>query len=129
MSSEISATRPDTLIPRSMRVGEAEVTSYAELSGDYNPLHLDEAFARTTAHGRRIAHGTLSLNLLWQSIAATYGDASIAGSTLEVRFVKPVYLDDTITTHGATDPDGTLAVSVRNQHGEAVISGHLHLAA
>lgn len=118
------------LIPRSMRVGEEQVRAYAELSGDYNPLHLDEDFARGTPHGTRIAHGTLSLNLLWQSIAATYGAGASGGCTLDARFVRPVYLDDTVTTHGAgtEDADGTLAVSVHNQRGETVISGRLRLA-
>lgn len=118
------------LVPRSMRVGEEQVRAYAELSGDFNPLHLDEEFARATPHGARIAHGTLSLNLLWQSIAATYGAEAIGGCTLEARFVKPVYLDDIITTRSANaeDADGTLAVSVQNQHGETVINGRLRLA-
>jgi len=125
------ARRAIPLLPRSLRVGEEQVKAYAELSGDYNPLHLDEDFARGTPHGARIAHGTLSLNLLWQSIAATYGDDAIAGCTLEVRFIKPVYLDDTVITRSADaeDADGTLAVSVENQRGETVISGRLRLAA
>ena len=116
------------LVTKAMTVGEAQVQAYAELSGDHNPLHLDEAFARTTPHGRRIAHGTLSLNLLWQSIDQTFGNAE--GFSLEVRFLKPVYLGDTVTTgsDGSQDADGRLEVWVRNQHGETVISGSLRRA-
>ncbi len=118
------------LTQRSMQVGEAEVAAYAELSGDFNPLHLDEEFARGTAHGTRIAHGTLSLNLLWQSIASTYGLDRIAGRTLDVRFLKPVYLGDTVTTGSAEtgNDDGDLPVWVKNQHGVEVISGLLRAA-
>lgn len=110
-----------------MHVGEAQVFAYAALSGDYNPLHLDEAFAKTTPLGTRIAHGTLSLNLLWQSIAESCGAAE--GLTLEVRFVKPVYLGDTVTTGGdGWDGAGQAAVWVKNQRGETVISGSLRRA-
>jgi acyl dehydratase len=117
------------LIPtKTLRVGEAQVAAYAELSGDDNPLHLDEAFARTTAHGTRIAHGTLSLNLLWQSVAAAFDGAE--GLTLDVRFVRPVYLGDTVTAGGGNeDGEGRMAVWVRNQAGETVISGFVFRAA
>lgn len=115
------------LNPTTLKVTEDRVKAYAALSGDFNPLHLDEAFARTTFHGTRIAHGTLSLNLLWQSIAATFGIDDLGTRTLDVRFVKPVYLDDTVTagSDDAPDDDGRLPVWVKNQHGEAVISGWL----
>ena len=116
-----------TLGAKTMTVGEAQVQAYAELSGDFNPLHLDEDFARGTPHGTRIAHGTLSLNLLWNAIAAAYGDA--AGLTLEVRFVKPVVLGDTVTAGGdAADAGGARPVWVKNQRGETVISGTLRRA-
>lgn len=110
---------------RSLTVGEAQVHAYAELSGDFNPLHLDEGFARTTPHGTRIAHGTLSLNVLWNAIAAAYGSAE--GLTLEVRFVKPVLLGNIVSAGGedTEDGDGRRGVWVKNQHGETVISGVL----
>ena len=115
------------LEPTRLHVTEDKVKAYAALSGDFNPLHLDEEFARTTFHGTRIAHGTLSLNLLWQSIAATYGLEGLSTQKLDVRFVKPVYLNDTVTagSDDAADDDGRLPVWVKNQHGEAVISGWL----
>lgn len=117
-------TRPGVLSPKTMKIGEEQVIAYAELSGDYNPLHLDEAFARNTPLGTRIAHGTLSLNLLWQSIVESCG--SVEGLTLEVRFVKPVHLGDSVTTGaGEWDPEGRAAVWVKNQRGETVISGSL----
>ena len=124
----MSARAMAPLVRKSLRVDEAQVAAYADLSGDHNPLHLDEAFARTTPHGTRIAHGTLSLNLLWQSVAASCGSAE--GLTLEVRFVRPVHLGDTVTagSDGGRDDDGRVPVWVRNQDGETVISGHLYRA-
>ena len=49
------------LTPRSLQVGEAEVVAYAELSGDFNPLHLDEAYGRASVFGERVAHGVLGI--------------------------------------------------------------------
>ena len=119
------------LTPTSLKVTESKVKAYAALSGDFNPLHLDEEFARTTFHGTRIAHGTLSLNVLWQSIAATCGLENLGHRKLDIRFVKPVYLGDTVTAGSAdaADDDGRLQVWVKNQHGEPVISGWLGDAA
>ena len=115
------------LVTRQKQITQSDVAAYAQLADDFNPLHLDEAFARTTAHGTRIAHGTLSLNLLWQAIAATYGLQALAGRSLDIRFVKPVHLDDVVHVGSADAPDadGRLEVWVKNQRGEAVITGFL----
>jgi acyl dehydratase len=45
-------------------VTEADIVAFAGLSGDYNPLHIDEEFAKGTVHGGRIAHGLLVLSIL-----------------------------------------------------------------
>lgn len=44
-------------------VTSAEIRTYADLSGDHNPLHVDEAYAASTAYGRPIAHGPIALNV------------------------------------------------------------------
>src|SRR5580658_145494 len=48
----------------SRKISEADVLRFAEISGDFSPIHVDEAFARTTPFGRRIAHGALLMGLL-----------------------------------------------------------------
>ncbi len=50
-------------------VGEADIEAFAEVSGDHNPVHLDEDYAKTTTFGQRIAHGMLSASFLSAVIA------------------------------------------------------------
>ena len=115
----------EALKPVSLCVDREAILRYAEITGDYNPIHVDPAFAAKTPMGGVIAHGTLSMNLLWQSLAATFGAAALRGAALEIRFVKPVREGDTVEAGGraAGDATGSFEVWVRNQNGENVIEG------
>lgn len=99
------------------------IRRYGELTNDFNPIHTDPAFAAATTLGTVIAHGTLSLNLIWQSLALTLGNQSFDSTTLDIRFLVPVRVDDVITTGGRQGPDGNWEVWAVNQQGGTVISG------
>lgn len=71
--------------------------TYAEVTEDWNPLHLDEEFASRTPIGGIIAHGTLSLNLILRVFAECLGLQALPGAILDVRFIKPVRLGDRVT--------------------------------
>lgn len=115
------------LVPVSMVIDQARINRYAAVIDDFNPIHVDPEFARQSAMGGIIAHGTLSLNLIWQSVRATFPEAGLAGARLDVRFQKPVRLGDTITGGGRSADGGGFEVWVKNQNGETVISGQLSL--
>ena len=103
------------------------IRSYAELTQDFNPIHLDPAFAAQTPLGGVIAHGTLSLCLLWKSIEDTFQDMGFDDLKLDVKFVSPVYVDDVITAGGQVrenDP-ARYDVWVRGQDGNSRIAGIL----
>jgi 3-hydroxybutyryl-CoA dehydratase len=77
-------------------VTETDIVQFAGLSGDFNPLHVDEEFAKTTLFGKRIAHGLLGL-----SISTGLGSSEppwlvMAFMGLEWRFTKPILIGDTI---------------------------------
>ena len=80
-------------------VGAADIEAFAEVSGDNNPVHLDEAYAKTTTFGERIAHGMLSAGY----ISAVFGTrlpgpgAIYVSQTLNFR--GPVKIGDTVTAH------------------------------
>jgi acyl dehydratase len=74
--------------------------AYAELTDDFNPIHLDPAFAAQTPMRRCIAHGTMSLGLLWQALYRTFGPDALERIDLEVRFVKPVYVGESVRAGG-----------------------------
>jgi 3-hydroxybutyryl-CoA dehydratase len=79
-------------------VTEADVVQFAALSGDYNQLHTDAEFAKTTPFGQRIAHGLLGLSIA-SGLAARAGfieGTALAFTGLTWKFKKPVLLGDTI---------------------------------
>ena len=80
-------------------IGEAEISQFAGLSGDYNPLHVNEEYARTTIFGTRIAHGPLvyaiAAGLLFQ--LHLYDDTLVAFLGFDnLRFTAPVRAGDTV---------------------------------
>ena len=110
-------------------ITDEDIRKFADASGDHNPLHLDEEFAKTTRFGRRIAHGMLSASLISAVIAGELpGEGSIyLAQTLQ--FVAPVFPDDivtakvTIVSQREDKPIVKLATLCTNQHGEVVIKG------
>ena len=105
-------------------VDEAAILRYAAVSGDYNPIHIDPEFASKTEMGGVIAHGTLSLNLIWQALERTLGRGGLDTVDLDVRFRCPVRVGDRIEAGGALDEDGQrYRVWARNQDDINVIEG------
>src|SRR6476659_6419583 len=76
---------------------QADVDAFAELTGDHNPVHVDEEFAKTTRFRRRIAHGMLTASLISAVLANKLpGEGSVyLGQTLQ--FVAPVFPGDEVT--------------------------------
>jgi len=113
------------LKPISLTVDAVAIDAYAKITGDFNPIHTDSEFAAKSPMGGIIAHGTLSLNLIWQAIEANFGKSALEGAKLDVRFVKPVRIGDTITaTYTLNDESNrSFEVSLQNQNGESVIDG------
>ncbi len=116
---------PDTLTPVRMAVSAESIRAYAGITGDFNPIHVDPEFAAKTPMGGVIAHGTMSLNLVWQAIAQTLGEAAVRGASIDVKFVRPVRPGDTVEAGGRRAEAGVDAweVWVRTGAGETVISG------
>lgn len=108
---------------------DADVRAFAKISGDHNPVHLDEAYAAKTPFKKRIAHGMLTAGLI-SAILGTQlpGEGSIyLKQTLNFR--APVYLDETITATVTVvklherKPIATLETICKNQGGVVVLDG------
>jgi len=112
---------------------DAEIERFAELTGDRNPLHMDEAFAARTRFRRRIAQGILSASLISTCIGMHLPGTGAIYLDQTLRFVKPVYVGDTVTltttvSHIREDkPLLTLSTIWTNQHGQKVIEGVAHV--
>jgi len=103
------------------------LNAYADASGDHNPIHTDEAFAKTTPMGGTIAHGMLVLSFISEMMAGAFGTGWLSTGSLDVRFRAPARPGDTVTARAtAQEPkDGRLryAVECLSQTGEQLISG------
>jgi len=108
-------------------ITEADVMRFAELSGDFNPVHVSEDFARKTLFGGRIAHGMLVAGFISAAVAKLPGLVIYLSQT--VKFLKPVRIGDSITaTAEVIDKDDTkgilkLKTTCINQDDETVVSG------
>ena len=118
---------PEALPPVERRITQEQLVRYADASGDHNPLHLDEEFARGTPYGRPIAHGMLVLAMVSELMTRSFGGAWLRGGRLKTRFRAPVFPGDTVRATGTLKTSGettaTYEVAVTNQDGENVITG------
>ena len=105
------------------------VRKFAEVSGDYNPIHLDDEFAKSTRFGRRIAHGMLSGALISAVLGNEFKERKIVYLSQTMKFVAPVFLGDTVTASGTVtkirEDKGivTLETVCTNQNGETLVKG------
>jgi 3-hydroxybutyryl-CoA dehydratase len=110
-------------------IEQADVDAFADLTGDRNPVHVDEEFAKTTRFERRIVHGMLTASLISSVLANKLpGEGSVyLGQTLQ--FLKPVFPGDVITARVTVKeiredkPIVKLETLCINQRGEIVIRG------
>lgn len=120
-------------------ITEADVVLHAGQTGDLYPHHMDEQWCRTQPFGRRIAHGTLVLSIAVGMTAGDINPRAMSYGYDRVRFIRPVFLGDTIYTTATIrekreDPKrpnhGIVAeaLEVRNQEGLLVLAcEHLYL--
>jgi acyl dehydratase len=114
---------------RSMDVTADSVKTYATLTGDYNPLHFDEAFCAKTRFGRLVAQGGLTTGLLHALVAMDMPGPGSVFLSQNWKFTAPVYIGDTITAEAtvvevhATKPVSRLAITIRSQSGDVVLDG------
>ncbi|MFN9164301.1 MAG: MaoC family dehydratase [Alphaproteobacteria bacterium] len=78
-------------------VTEADIVKFAEVSGDNNPVHLDEAFAQSTMFKGRIAHGMLSAGFISTVIGTKLPGSGTIYMSQTLRFRAPVRIGDTVT--------------------------------
>lgn len=110
-------------------IEQTEIDAFAEITGDHNPVHVDEEFAKSTRFGRRIAHGMLTASLISSVLANKLpGEGSIyLGQTLQ--FVAPVFPGDEVTARVTVKeiredkPILKLETICLKQGGEVVIRG------
>jgi acyl dehydratase len=114
---------------RSLTLTSKHVQTFAELTGDYNPLHFDESFVTRTKFGKLVVQGGLTTGLLHALVAMDMPGPGTVFLSQNWKFTAHVYLDDTITAWAevlsvhASKPVTQLAIRVTRQSGEVVLEG------
>jgi acyl dehydratase len=80
-------------------ITEADVVLHAGQTGDFYPHHMDAEFCKTQPFKERIAHGTLILSAAVGMLAGEINDVAMSYGYDSIRFIRPVFLGDTITVH------------------------------
>jgi acyl dehydratase len=123
------ALRPGQRATRSITLTADHVRTFADLSGDHNPLHFDEEFAAGTPFGRLVVQGGLTTGLLHALVAMDMPGPGTVFLSQDWKFTAPVFIGDTITGEAevlsvhASKPVCQLAISVVRQDGERVLEG------
>ena len=110
-------------------ISEADVFAFADISGDFNPLHIDEEYAKRSVFGRRIAHGILTAGIISTVLGAEIPGLGTVFVELHIKFLKPVFLGDTVTATATVmeivNPKRVrMMVACLNQQGEDVAVGN-----
>jgi len=106
-----------------------DVRSFAEISGDTNPVHLDDDFAAGTRFKRRLLHGMLTAGLISAVLGTKLPGPGSIYLSQSMTFRAPVFINGTITATGTVSriredkPIVTLATVCKNQDGEVVLDG------
>ncbi len=119
------------LNPVVIHITQEKINLYAEASGDFNPIHIDEAFAAKTPFGGTIAHGMLNLAHVSEMMTSAFGQNWLSGGKLRAKFKEPARPGDTLTINGRIDcieqKDGISYANCnfecRNQKGETIVAG------
>lgn len=114
---------------RTLTLTHDHVKNFAEISGDYNPLHFDETFVAATRFGKLVVQGGLTTGLLHALVAMDMPGPGTVFLSQNWKFTAPVYIGDTITAQARIlsihpeKPVTQLGVEIIRQDGEIVLQG------
>ncbi len=105
------------------------IRKFADVSGDHNPIHLDEEFAAKTRFGKRIAHGMLGASFISAVLGYKLSEQKVVYLSQTLKFIAPVFIGDTVTAKAVVKeiredkPIVTIETTCENQNGELLITG------
>jgi len=109
---------------------DEDVRRFVEITGDRNPLHVDDDFAAESQFGRRVLHGMLSASILSTMVGMLLPGTGAIYRAQTIRFLRPVYVGDTLTAHFVVRSIDRarhrleIEAWIENQSGERVIEGN-----
>lgn len=108
------------------KIEYSDVYMFSLISGDWNPIHHDEEYAKKTKFGKRVVHGMLTSSLISNALALIPGKIVLIEANM--KYVKPVFIGDTVTAEAEIVeelPKGRYKVKTicKNQRNEVVVDG------
>ncbi len=128
-SRTIDELRVGDAAESSKTITETDIALFAAVTGDFNPVHMDAEFAKTTPFGARVAHGPITLSLSAGILGMRLPGIGTVAVTNHIDYRKPVYIGDTITTRvevaelDAARNRATMSLRWTNQDGAVVAEG------
>tara|TARA_Y100000310_G_C20254499_1_gene610657 strand:- start:106 stop:528 length:423 start_codon:yes stop_codon:yes gene_type:complete len=115
----------------SKQITMKQIRLYANASGDFNPIHVDEEYAKKSQYGSNIAHGMMVAASISEIMTSSFGLAWHSTGNMKIRFRAPVFPGDTITATGHVKEitetncgrEIRCAIAVTRQTGEVAVSG------
>ena len=113
----------------SVKVTESMIDYFANLSGDFNPLHMDEKYARTTQFGRRLCHGMLLATFFSRLVGMYLPGKNALYFSQTLNFKSPCFINDQVTVEGKILDKSmatriiTLKTTIYNQDGQCLVDG------
>lgn len=113
----------------SKMISEADIVNFAGIIGDFNPIHVNPEYAKTTMFGERIAHGMLTASFISTLVGCCLPGINALYLSQDIKFVRPVRIGDTITAYAEViekidhKQRIVLKTVIQNQHKETVVDG------
>jgi len=111
-------------------IAESDIYNFAGITGDMNPVHINEEYAKTTKFGGRIAHGMLTASFICTVLGMYLPGVGTIHVRQELDFLRPVYIGDTVTVRLEVvalienKPFLKIRSQVFNQRNELVVDGY-----
>ena len=113
----------------SIEITESMVDNFAEFSGDYNELHMDEDYASTTSFGKRICHGMLLTSFFSRLVGMSIPGKNALYFSQSINFQSPCFIGDRILVRGEVTEKSesthiiTIKTTILNQDSKCLIDG------
>ncbi len=113
----------------SKKIDESLLNDFAKISGDFNPLHMDNEYASTTKFGKRVCHGMLLASFFSQLVGMDLPGKNSLYFSQSLNFRNPCFIDDEITIEGEIIEKKsnikliTMKTTIHNQTGNCLIDG------
>lgn len=130
MSDDILGVKVGDTAEITKTISEQDIVDFARITGDDQPLHLDDSYAAKTRFKRRLAHGMLSAGLISAALGTRLApQATVIYLSQSLRFLRPVFPGDTVTAKievtqlDAEKRIATCSTECVNQDGQSVLTG------